>query len=178
MRQDPEVILIGEIRDRPTAETVFQAALTGHLVITTFHAGSAAVAVSRLSDMGIEPYLLRTGILAIVGQRLLRRLCTCAREVKDRNELLGLSVAQAREAVGCNRCRHTGYGGRLVVGELITVRDSELARRIVEDCDAATLQQHAVQHGLVPTWQQAVQAVEDGRTSPSEFRRVFGFVHA
>jgi type II secretory ATPase GspE/PulE/Tfp pilus assembly ATPase PilB-like protein len=176
MRQDPEVILIGEIRDRPTAETAFPAALTGHLVITTFHAGSAAVAVSRLSDMGMEPYLLRTGILAIVGQRLLRCLCSCAREVENRDELLGLSVAQAREAVGCSRCRHSGYRGRLVVGELLTVRDSELARRIVDDCDAATLQQHAARHGLVSCWQQAVQAVEEGRTSPSELRRVFGLV--
>jgi type II secretory ATPase GspE/PulE/Tfp pilus assembly ATPase PilB-like protein len=176
MRQDPEAILIGEIRDRPTAETAFQAALTGHLVITTFHAGSAAVAVSRLSDMGIEPYLLRTGTLAIISQRLLRRLCECARDVDDPDHLLGLSVSHAREAVGCGRCRYTGYRGRFIVNELLKVRDSDLARRIVEGCDAATLQQYATNNGLEPCWQQAIQAIEAGRTSPSEFRRVFGLV--
>ena len=74
LRQDPEVILVGEIRDRKTAEIVFQASLTGHLVLTTFHAGSAAEAVSRLLDMGIEPYQLRSGILAVINQRLLRKL--------------------------------------------------------------------------------------------------------
>ena len=78
MRQDPEAIFVGEIRDRGVAETVFQAALTGHLVLTTFHAGSAAGAISRLVDMEIEPYLLRSGILAILNQRLVRRLCSCA----------------------------------------------------------------------------------------------------
>ncbi len=176
MRQDPEAILIGEIRDRPTAETAFQAALTGHLVITTFHAGSAAVAISRLSDMGIEPYLLRTGTLAIVSQRLLRNLCECGRGIDNADQLLGLKVSQAREPVGCDRCRHTGYRGRFVVAELLKVRDSDLARRIVDDCDAATLQQYAVELGLVTCWQQALKAVEDGRTSPSELRRVFGFV--
>ena len=80
MRQDPEVVLVGEIRDRPTVEAVFQAALTGHLVLTTFHAGSAAGAISRLADMGIEPYLLRSGILGILNQRLVRKLCPCAQE--------------------------------------------------------------------------------------------------
>src|SRR5436190_24094288 len=81
MRQDPEVILVGENRDTETVETVFQAALTGHLVISTFHAGSAAGAISRLLDMGIEPYLLTSGLRAVLHQRLLRRLCACSQEL-------------------------------------------------------------------------------------------------
>ncbi len=145
-------------------------------MLTTFHAGSAAVAISRLTDMGIEPYLLRTGILAIVSQRLLRALCDCARAIEHPDQRLGLQVAQAREVVGCDRCRHTGYRGRFVIGELLKVRDSELARHIVADCDAATLQAQAVKDGLVTCWHQAIKAVEDGRTSPSELRRVFGFL--
>src|SRR5262245_7662940 len=88
LRQDPEVIMVGEIRDRGTAETVFQAALTGHLVLTTFHAGSAAQAINRLSDMGIEPYLLRSAIRAILCQRLARRLCSCAHESGDEADRL------------------------------------------------------------------------------------------
>src|SRR5207302_1999197 len=83
MRQDPEVILVGEIRDTETVETVFQAALTGHLVLSTFHAGSATGAVARLLDMGIEPYLLTSGLRAVMHQRLLRRLCECGQDIAD-----------------------------------------------------------------------------------------------
>ncbi len=103
LRQDPEVIMVGEIRDPATAEVAFQASLTGHLVLSTFHAGSAAACISRLSDMGIEPYLLRSGILAIVSQRLVRKLCSCSQPIADEAELLGLPVASARGA--CWLCR-------------------------------------------------------------------------
>ena len=83
MRQDPEVILVGEIRDRITAEAALQASLTGHLLLTTFHAGSAAETVGRLLEMGIEPYILQSGLLAVINQRLLRRLCQCAKSTDD-----------------------------------------------------------------------------------------------
>ncbi len=175
MRQDPEAILVGEIRDRDAAEIVFQAALTGHIVVTTFHAASAATAVSRLSDMGIEPYLLRSGILAILNQRLVRQLCSCAREVTGQQELLGLSVDKAWEAVGCEKCRHTGYVGRLVVAEMLKADHSELGRAILSRSEASQLQQLAVQNGMVTCWQRAQEVVAQGRTSPSELRRVFGF---
>ncbi len=175
MRQDPEAILLGEIRDREAAEIVFQAALTGHLVVTTYHAASAATAVSRLSDMGIEPYLLRSGILAILHQRLLRQLCTCARAVSAPRELLGLGVDGAREAVGCEQCRHTGYVGRLVVAEMLRADDSELGRAILSRSEASQLEKLAVQNGMVPCWQRALDVVAQGRSSPSELRRVFGF---
>ena len=99
MRQDPEAVLVGEIRDREAAEIVFQASLTGHIIVTTFHAGSAASAVSRLSDMGIEPYLLRSGILAILNQRLVK-LCKCAREVTRRREAAGSANRQSLGGCG------------------------------------------------------------------------------
>src|SRR5262245_15414157 len=118
MRQDPEVILVGEIRDAETVETVFQAALTGHLVISTFHAGSGSAAISRLLDMGIEPYLLTSGIRAVLHQRLVRRLCDCADAISAgevSSALLGLPISHAKRAASCDLCRHTGYRGRLAL---------------------------------------------------------------
>ncbi|MCA9283448.1 MAG: Flp pilus assembly complex ATPase component TadA, partial [Phycisphaerales bacterium] len=101
LRQDPDVILVGEIRDSTTAELVFQAALSGHLVLSTYHAGSAAGAMQRLVDMGIEPYQLRSGLLAVLSQRLLRRLCECAVETTSPSQLLGLEITAARKPAGC-----------------------------------------------------------------------------
>jgi type II secretory ATPase GspE/PulE/Tfp pilus assembly ATPase PilB-like protein len=175
MRQDPEAILVGEIRDREAAEIVFQASLTGHIIVTTFHAGSAASAVSRLLDMGIEPYLLRSGTLAILNQRLVRQLCDCAREVDSEERLLGLPLQKAREPVGCQHCRQTGYTGRLVVAEMLQVENAEVGRAILDRTDASHLQQLAVAAGMVTCWQRALGLAQQGRTSPSELRRVFGF---
>jgi general secretion pathway protein E len=175
MRQDPEAILVGEIRDREAAETVFQAALTGHIVVTTFHAGSAAGAISRLSDMGIEPYLLRSGTRAILNQRLVRRLCVCAVAIDHGPELLGLPVSGARQAVGCPQCRMTGYDGRFVLAELLVTDPSELGRAILSRTEASQLEQLAIRNGMVPIWQHAMQAVQAGQTSPHEIRRTFGF---
>src|SRR5260370_33539379 len=102
-------MMVGEIRDKGTAETVFQASLTGHLVLPTFHAGSAAQAVNRLSDMGIEPYLLRSGVRAIVCQRLLRRLCGCAKSSADEEDRLGLAAGVGAIPTGCPAGAATGY---------------------------------------------------------------------
>jgi general secretion pathway protein E len=175
MRQDPEVIFVGEIRDRITAEVAFQAAMTGQLVLTTFHAGSAAGAISRLSDMDIQPYLLRTGILAIVHQRLLRRLCDCAAEADGQETRLGLPVPRARVPVGCASCGNTGYRGRLVVAEILVAQTGELSRAVLSKGDANHLEQLAVEAGMVTRWQRACAAVEEGKTSPAEVRRVLGW---
>lgn len=176
MRQDPEVVLVGEIRDRLTAETAYQAALTGHLVLTTFHAGSAAGAVSRLSDMGIEPYLLRSGTLAIVSQRLLRRLCDCATWTESRASSLGLPVDRFRVPSGCGDCLGTGYRGRIVVAELLTVGEESVGQAILARSDSSRLEQAAVESGMVTRWSRALEAVRAGWTSPAEVRRVFGFL--
>jgi type II secretory ATPase GspE/PulE/Tfp pilus assembly ATPase PilB-like protein len=174
MRQDPEVILVGEIRDRLTAETVFQAALTGHLVLTTFHAGSAAGAVCRLSDMGIEPYLLRTGVLGIVAQRLVRKLCECSVESSLIEDRLGLEVESCRVQSGCEKCRSTGYSGRLLLAEFLRP-EGDLGRAILSRSDADELESLAVESGMKTRWTNACEAVEAGLTSPAEVRRVFGF---
>lgn len=179
MRQDPEVLMVGEIRDRETAQTAFQASLTGHLVLSTFHAGSAAEAVSRLVDMGVEPYLLRSGILAILGQRLVRRLCDCATPIDPGarpDELLGLAVAGARAAAGCNLCHHTGYRGRMLICEMLVARGKPIGKEILERSDAQELERAAIAQGMVTRWERALAAVEAGLTSPMEIRRVLGFL--
>lgn len=174
LRQDPEVMLVGEIRDRSTAEMVFQASLTGHLVVTTFHAGSAARAISRLSDMGIEPYLLRSGVLAIVCQRLIRRLCSCSRPSAEVDDRLGLPVTSARLTVGCSACQGTGYKGRMLIAEMLLPDQSDVGRAILSRDDSSKLEQLAAAAGMVTQQQRAIAAVEAGRTSPAEVRRVFG----
>ena len=174
LRQDPEVMMVGEIRDRVTAETVFQASLTGHLVLTTFHAGSAARAITRLGDMGIEPYLLRSGLLAILCQRLVRRLCSCAGQTTDADARLGLPVETVRIPVGCDECGGTGYRGRMVLPEMILLQQTDIGRAILSRSDAARIEELAVEAGLVNQWERACRAVREGTTSPAEIRRVFG----
>jgi len=175
MRQDPEVIMVGEIRDRDTAEAALGASLTGHLLLSTFHAGSAAEAISRLSDMGIEPYLLRSGVLAILSQRLVRRLCECAQESDDPVARLGLPIERVRVPVGCEACSGTGYRGRFLLVEMLTAERTELGRAILSRSDTATLERLAVDAGMVTRWQRAYDAINTGRTSPAEVRRVLGF---
>lgn len=175
MRQDPEVIMIGEIRDRATAEAAFGASLTGHLLLSTFHAGSASEAVSRLSDMGIEPYLLRSGLLAILCQRLARRLCDCARPSQDPLDRLGLPVERAWLPVGCEGCSGTGYRGRFALVEMLLPDRSSVGRAILSRSDAATIEQRAIEAGMVSRWRRACHAVNEGWTSPAEIRRVLGF---
>jgi type II secretory ATPase GspE/PulE/Tfp pilus assembly ATPase PilB-like protein len=173
MRQDPEVVLVGEIRDRETVETVFQAALTGHLVLSTFHAGSAAGALARLSETGLESYVLTSGIRAVLHQRLVRRLCGCAGEASD---LLGLPVQQARAARGCEACRATGYRGRLALAEMLPPLAGELAQAVLQRRDVNELSRLAMASGMTTVFQRACAAVEVSQTDPAEVRRVLGFV--
>lgn len=174
LRQDPDVLMVGEIRDRSTAETVFQASLTGHLVLTTFHAGSSSQAVSRLGDMGIEPYLLHSGLLAIVCQRLLRQLCDCARESTEARDLLGLPVKSVKVPVGCAACRGTGYSGRFVIAELLLPNLGDVGSGILANENAHRLEELAVEAGMISQWERGLEAVRSGRTSPQELRRVLG----
>jgi general secretion pathway protein E len=179
LRQDPEVILVGEIRDRETAEVVMQASLTGHFVLSTFHAGSAAAALGRLLDMGIEPYIITSGILAIVSQRLVRRLCDCKQRIDNQGpavqkQALGLNVSGMHVAAGCPRCHGTGYRGRVPIAEMLMLRTLEMADAVLGRLDAVQLEQRAVAQGMVTLERRACQAVEQGLTSPAEVVRVLG----
>jgi general secretion pathway protein E len=177
LRQDPEVIAVGEIRDRSTAEVAFQASLTGHLVLTTFHAGSASGAISRLLDMGIEPYLLRSGLLAVVSQRLVRTLCACSKVEDDPRGWLGLPIERARKAIGCEACGGTGYRGRMVLAELLEPERLGLGPAILDRRDIHQFEAEALRAGMVGRWDRACHAIEAGLTSPAEVRRVLGFAN-
>ncbi len=174
LRQDPEVIAIGEIRDKTTAEIALQAALTGHLILTTFHAGSACEVIGRFLDMGIEPYVVRSGLRAVVAQRLVRRLCDCAISSSRPDDFLGIPVLQARLPRGCDACRGTGYVGRAVLAELLLPETEELARAVLAFSDVRRLEQAAVAAGMIDRWERACVAVEQGLTSPAEVRRILG----
>lgn len=175
LRQDPEVILVGEIRDHETANVAMQASLTGQLVLTTFHAGSAAEAVRRLVDMDVEPYVLRSGILAVLGQRLVRCLCKCASPIESSDELLGLKVERALCPVGCEECQHTGYRGRRVLAELMKMSAAEIGQAILQRHEVQQIQTLAQSACMVSLHDRALNAINEGWTSPAEVRRVLGF---
>lgn len=174
LRQDPEVILVGEIRDVETSELAFQAALTGHLILSTFHAGNTAEGVGRLLDMGIEPYVVRSALKGMLSQRLLRRLCVCGRPSSVVDDGLGLAIACHRVPVGCEVCGQSGYRGRAVAAEWLPALEGDLGRAVLERRDARYLFEVAQQHGMISLEQAGLQLVSDGIVAPLEFRRVFG----
>ncbi|MEL6106478.1 MAG: GspE/PulE family protein [Planctomycetota bacterium] len=174
LRQDPEVIMIGEMRDPEVADVAIQASLTGQLMITSFHADSAVTAVSRLLDMGIEAYLLRSGIIGICCQRLLRKLCHCAVESRDATDFLGLPIDWCKVPAGCADCSDSGYQGRMITSEFLSLRDSTLADAILDTKDSRAMYRIAVDSGMKSLWERATELVRDGLTSPAEVRRVLG----
>jgi type II secretory ATPase GspE/PulE/Tfp pilus assembly ATPase PilB-like protein len=178
LRQDPEVLAIGEIRDRTTAEIALEAALTGHLILTTFHAGSACEVIGRVLDMGIEPYVVRSGLRVVVAQRLVRRLCSCARPATGAAEFLGLPIRCASVPVGCDLCQGTGYMGRTVLAELLLPEKEDFAHAILARSDVRQLERIARAGGMVDRWERACAAVESALTSPAEIRRVLGIARA
>ncbi|MEM6468330.1 MAG: GspE/PulE family protein [Planctomycetota bacterium] len=174
LRQDPEVIMVGEIRDPVTAAIAIQASLTGQLMLTSFHADSAVVAVSRLLDLGIEPYLLKSGILGICCQRLLRRLCECSTECDSPSEFYGLPIDRCRVPGKCELCNDTGYRGRVIASEFLSLRDAVLADQLLDTQDARKSYRMAVENGMKSIWERATDLVREGVTSPLEVRRVLG----
>lgn len=185
MRQDPDVILVGEIRDPQTAEAAFQAALTGHLVLTTFHAGSAAEAITRLLDMQIEPYLIRSGLRSVICQRLLRKACAaCAKMTAGSPSVIesaasfgnqtDKSQTSATPGQQCDVCGGTSYLGRLVLAEMLDPNQPEVARAILNRTDARKLATLAQAEGMQTLQQAADQAVAGGLTTLEEVLRVLG----
>lgn len=165
LRLDPEVILIGEMRERMTAEIALEAALTGQLVITTFHAGNCCDAINRLVDFGIPSYAVHNAVRLVVAQRLLRRLCTCAREgdVNHDARPLGLDVAHCWIPSGCDACHNTGYQGRALVAEWRVVSAENPSAPAENDGNL---------------WSSAQSLVEAGTASPAEVIRVLGLPRA
>ena len=179
LRQDPDVIMIGEIRDLETAQIAVQASLTGHLVLATLHTNDAASAVTRLADMGVEPYLLASSLLGVLAQRLVRTLCPqCARASAatpgERELLAGIAATRIDTlyaAVGCDACNGSGYRGRTGIYELIVVDDT--LRRLIHDrAPEHAVREAALAAGLVPLRRDGARWLGSGRTSLAEIVRV------
>jgi general secretion pathway protein E len=162
LRQDPDVVMIGEIRDVETASIAVQASLTGHLVLATLHTNDAVGAVTRLVDMGVEPFLLSSSLIGVVAQRLVRKLC---------DECKTLASDGTYKPVGCAACNHTGYSGRVGIYELLTV-DAALAQAIHQGAAEADLRSMAIAQGFVTLRQDAQRLIDSGVTSLAEVERV------
>jgi len=181
VRQDPDVIMVGEIRDAETAEIAVQAALTGHLVFSTLHTNDAAGAISRLLEMGVQDYLLASSLLGVLAQRLVRRLCpACRKEVPlagldgrafEWQAQLGNDTRTMWERGGCDACSGTGYLGRVGIYELLPAT-SEICRVIVQRADAGSIRNLAVQQGLRLLREDGWDKVRQGITTLAEVLRV------
>ena len=181
VRQDPDVIMVGEIRDAETAEIAVQAALTGHLVFSTLHTNDAAGAISRLLEMGVQDYLLSSSLLGVLAQRLVRRLCpSCRREVPfagldgmpaELEFQNGNAFTTVWEAVGCAACSGTGYLGRVGIFELLPVT-SEICKVIVQRADAGAIRNLAIQQGMRLLRDDGWDKVREGVTTLAEVLRV------
>jgi type II secretory ATPase GspE/PulE/Tfp pilus assembly ATPase PilB-like protein/8-oxo-dGTP pyrophosphatase MutT (NUDIX family) len=163
MRQDPDVLLVGEIRDRETAEIAIQASLTGHLVLSTLHTNDAASAVTRLADFGVAPYKIATAIKGVLAQRLVRRRCVCGARVAR--------VPAVAERAACPRCHGEGFRGRLAIVEVL-VASPEFERRVAAGEPTERLVDSARNAGMRSLWESGMAHVRDGGTSLDELRRV------
>ncbi len=181
LRQDPDVIMVGEIRDGETAEIAIQAALTGHLVFSTLHTNDAPSAVTRLVEMGTEPFLVSSSVLAVMAQRLLRRVCDqCRRVLRPSAELLaeiGLTSEQVAGrtlyagGAGCAACKETGYRGRTGIHELLVV-DDEVRALIMKNADAAAIRRAGIAAGMLTLREDGAAKVLVGETTIEEVLRV------
>jgi len=179
LRQDPDVIMIGEIRDRETAEIAIHASLTGHLVFSTLHTNDAASAATRLIDMGIEPFLVASSVVAVLAQRLIRKVCPDCKQAyqPDDEELIRLGVVPGKtkptfyRGTGCPACTQTGYRGRTGIHELL-VLDDEIRRLIGNKADAAAIRQSAVSRGMVLLKEEAAEKIFAGITTTEEVMRM------
>jgi type IV pilus assembly protein PilB len=180
LRQDPDVVLVGEIRDQETARIAMQAAQTGHLVLSTLHTDDAPSCVTRLTDIGIEPYVSASALIGVIAQRLLRRLCNeCRRPyTPDPDTLRALNVSEGEastltfyRAVGCDHCNHTGYRGRVGIYEIMAVTD-KLRRMIAQKGSEAQLREAALEGGMISLGEDGLLKVKAGVTTPDELLRV------
>jgi type II secretory ATPase GspE/PulE/Tfp pilus assembly ATPase PilB-like protein len=178
MRQDPQVIMVGEIRDPETAAIAVQAGLTGHLVLSTIHSGVSAGAFTRLINMNIEPFMLSSSILGVMGMRLMRRNCPqCSQAYMPEPSQLRVipeelvPKAQFRHGTGCDHCSHTGFSGRLPVTELLAVNEP-FREAVLKKVTTSALEEIAIQQGMKTIWQNGLQRVIHGETSLEETVRV------
>ena len=177
LRQDPDIIMVGEIRDQATASIAVQAALTGHLVLSTLHTNDAPGAVTRLLDLGVPPYLVGASLIAVLAQRLVRKICAnCKTEyeppasLKKVIEKIGGNVETYYRGVGCKKCRNTGYAGRIAIHELFVPND-EITEMINEGANLKKLRDKTLQNGMVSLQSDGIGKVEAGILSIEEVLR-------
>jgi type IV pilus assembly protein PilB len=176
LRHDPDVIMVGEIRDQETAKTAIESALTGHLVLSTLHTNSAAVTVTRLLEMGVEPYLINDTLLGVLAQRLVRANCPDCIEVEETStsicQALGVDVNETfYRGKGCDNCNHTGYKGRLAVYELLQMTQ-DIRSHISRGVSADMIHAEAITNGMTPLTQNALAAAREKKTSLAEVYRI------
>ncbi|MGB2988952.1 MAG: GspE/PulE family protein, partial [Candidatus Zixiibacteriota bacterium] len=178
LRHDPDIILLGEMRDEETAEMAFRASMTGHLVFTTLHANSASAAVARLLDMDIEPFVISTSLLAVIAQRLARRICSKCKESYTPSEeeisfypqLKDLKNPTFYRGKGCERCKHTGYRGRIGIYEVLETNE-EVNQLILQKALSVELEKAS---GMKSMLDDAIDKILKGVTTTDEIRRVIG----
>jgi type IV pilus assembly protein PilB len=180
LRQDPDVIMVGEIRDEETAEIAVQAALTGHLVFSTLHTNDAAGAITRLIEMGVQGHLVRSALLCVVAQRLLRRLCLACAKKSEAERNLAVVGGKSTESdasrtsfapIGCDKCSNTGYKGRVGVYEFLQMND-KIRNLKLETVDSKIIRETAINSGMITLRQDGIEKAQAGFTSMDEVRRV------
>jgi type IV pilus assembly protein PilB len=177
LRQDPDIIMVGEIRDEETANIAVQAALTGHLVLSTLHTNDASGAVTRLLDLGVAPYLVSASLIAVLAQRLVRKVCpNCKNEyeppvsVRKMVEKLGGDVEKYYRGLGCSKCRNTGFAGRIAIHELF-VPTEDTKEMIGQRSSLKQLRDEALRTGMLPLVVDGIEKVKAGIVSIEEILR-------
>lgn len=176
MRQDPDIILVGEVRDEATAEMAFRAAMTGHQVFTTLHTNSALGAFPRLIDIGIKTNIMAGNIIGVIGQRLVRKLCSKCKKQRDSEEyeqiILGVTQPiKLFDSVGCEHCNHSGFRGRVCVMEVLQV-DTEFDELVAHNATAKEMREYAIQSGFVTMADEGIRRILAGETTLEELSRV------
>lgn len=172
LRQDPDIIMIGEIRDEETAEIAVRSAITGHLVFSTLHTNDAVGAITRLEDMGVDNYLVADALVGVIAQRLVKRLCPMCKSTGLTNEkemeILGINEPiEISRPCGCNFCGNTGYRGRIAVHEIMYMNEN-MKNAVLTEKNLEVLRKHATDNGMVTLWNSCIRLVEDGTTSIQE----------
>jgi type IV pilus assembly protein PilB len=179
LRQDPDLILVGEIRDRDTGGIAVEASLTGHLVLSTLHTNDAPSAITRMLDLGLEAFLIAATLEAIVAQRLVRKICNSCKEYYEPEQEHTLELGLRHEAVagkkfaygrGCSRCNNTGYKGRMALYEMFRVND-EIKQMIMDGANVASLREAGRRHGMRTLRESGLLAIYDCATSIEEVLR-------
>jgi len=179
LRQDPNIIMVGEIRDKETADIAIQASLTGHLVLSTLHTNDAPSAITRLTEMGIEPFLVSSSVIAILAQRLVRKICpTCKEKYSPSPDVLkNLALPKETKDLtfykgkGCDACKGTGYRGRIAIYELLDVTE-EIRKLIVRKASAEEIKKRAMEEGMRPLREDGLDKIRQGITTVEEVLRV------